>query len=212
MMRRKNTTPLSTAADAQAESEPTTKRRGRPRSDEATTAVLAAAYRLTAELGLRGATIDAIAAESGVSKMTIYKWWSGRTLLLIDAFLEHATQLLPLLEHIDPVQAITLHATRYVTALKGEFGDVQRAVIAECMTENGGATLFFERYLRSRRKLGSDIIERGQRAGLINASQSAEALYDQIYGAIFYRFLFGLPKLDKAFVKTLVASTLNPQD
>jgi AcrR family transcriptional regulator len=208
-MRQKKIAPLSKAADSQAEPPPA-KPRGRPRSDQATAAVLAAAYKLIAQHGLRGATVDAIAAESGVSKMTIYKWWSSRTLLLIDAFLEHASILLPFPENTDPVQAITLHALRYVVALKSEFGDIQRAVIAECMTENGNATLFFERYLSSRRKLGRDLIERGQRDGLIKATQSAEALYDQIYGTIFYRFLFGLPELDKTFVKTLVVSTLKP--
>lgn len=185
-------------------------RRGRPRSDAAAAAVLAAAYRLTAERGLRGATLDAIAAESGVSKVTIYKWWNGRTLLLIDAFLEQATRLLPLRADIDPVRAITLHATRYVKALKGEFGDVQRAVLAECMTEGGGENLFYERYLRSRRKLGCEIIARGQREGSVRAGEPPETLYDRIYGPIFYRFLLGLPKLDQAFVQTLVASTLQP--
>jgi AcrR family transcriptional regulator len=185
-------------------------RRGRPRSDDAAAAVRAAAYRLTAERGLRGATLDAIAAESGVSKVTIYKWWSGRTLLLIDAFLERATRLLPLREDLDPVQAITLHATRYVAALKGEFGDVQRAVLAACMAEGGGERLFYEHYLRSRRQLGCEIIERGQRAGSVRADTPAEVLYDRIYGPIFYRFLLGLAKLDRAFVQNLVVSTLQP--
>lgn len=185
-------------------------RRGRPRSGDSAAAVLAAAYRLTAERGLRGATLDAIAAESGVSKVTIYKWWSGRTLLLVDAFLERARQQLPLREDVDPVRAITQHATRYVAALKGEFGDVLRAVLAECMADGGGQQLFYERYLRSRRKLACEIIERGQRAGAVRTDVSAEALYDRIYGPIFYRFLFGLPKLDRAFVQDLVTSTLQP--
>lgn len=185
-------------------------RRGRPRSDAAAGAVLVAAYRLTAERGLRGATLDAIAAESGVSKVTIYKWWSGRPLLLVDAFLAQATRLLPLREDIDPVQAITLHATRYVAALKGELGAVQRAVLAECMAEGGGERLFFEYYLRSRRRLGCQIIERGQRAGSVRADEPAETLYDRIYGPIFYRFVLGLPGLDRVFVQRLVASTLQP--
>jgi AcrR family transcriptional regulator len=194
----------------EAAAAPARGRRGRPRSDDAAAAVLAAAYRLTAERGLRGATLDAIAAESGVSKVTIYKWWSGRTLLLVDAFLARTTQLLPLREDIDAMCAITQHATRYVAALKGELGDVQRAVLAECLTDDGGQHLFYERYLRSRRKLGCEIIERGQRAGSVRADAPAEVLYDRIYGPIFYRFVLGLPKLDRAFVQNLVTSTLQP--
>jgi AcrR family transcriptional regulator len=187
---------------------PPARRRGRPRSDSTTNAVLESAYRLTATVGLRGATIDAIAADSGVSKMTIYKWWGGRLLLLIDAFLHRAIMLLPLSETNNAADAIYSHAVRYTDALGTDFGDVQRAVISECLAENGDATLFFERYLDSRRKLGIRIIKRGQRDGQIRSTESAEVLYDQIYGTVFYRSLFGIPGLNRSVVKKLVTSVL----
>ena len=65
-----------------------TTRRGRPRSVETTNAILESAYTLMATMGLAATTIDAIAKDSNVSKMTIYKWWPSREALLIDAFLE----------------------------------------------------------------------------------------------------------------------------
>jgi AcrR family transcriptional regulator len=181
--------------------------RGRPRSEKASTAVLEAAYRLCAAEGLRGATMQAIAAASGVSKMTIYKWWDGRLALLIDAFLRRTTVALPLSVADVPVAAITAHALRYVEALQGDLGRVQLAVLAECMAETGNTTLFVERYLRIRRQLGVGVIRRGQREGSICATRPAAALYDQIYGTIFYRFQFGLAGLDRRFVKRLVEST-----
>jgi len=185
-----------------------TRPRGRPRSEVAASAVLDAAYRLCAADGLRGATMQAIAAESGVSKMTIYKWWDARLPLLIDAFLRQTTVVLPLSVIDAPVIAIGEHALRYVAALQGDLGRVQLAVLAECMAETGSAALFVERYLRIRRQLGVSVIRRGQRDGSIRATRPAAALYDQIYGTIFYRFQFGLAGLDKAFVKALVDSTL----
>jgi AcrR family transcriptional regulator len=181
--------------------------RGRPRSEVAATAVLDAAYRLCAADGLRGATMQAIAAESGVSKMTIYKWWGARLPLLIDAFLRQTTVVLPLSATDAPVAAIGAHALRYVTALQGDLGRVQLAVLAECMAETGSSALFVERYLNIRRQLGVSVIRRGQRDGSIRATRSAAALYDQIYGTIFYRLQFRLPGLDKAFVRSLVEST-----
>ena len=181
--------------------------RGRPRSEVASTAVLDAAYRLCAAEGLRGATMQAIAAESGVSKMTIYKWWNARLPLLIDAFLRQTTVVLPLSTTEPPAAAIEAHALRYVAALRGDLGRVQLAVLAECMAETGSSALFAERYLSIRRQLGVSVIRRGQRDGSIRAPRPAAALYDQIYGTIFYRFQFGLAGLDKAFVKALVEST-----
>jgi len=183
------------------------RRRGRPRSEAASTAVLDAAYRLSATVGLRGATIQAIAAESGVSKMTIYKWWPSRLELLIDAFLRQTTMVLPLSETDPPAEAIHAHAQRYVTALQGDLGRVQLAVLAECMAEHGNTELFVAHYLSIRRKLGIGVIRRGQRDGSIRAGRPPEALYDQIYGTIFYRLQFGFKGLNKAFVKALVDAT-----
>lgn len=184
--------------------EDTPRRRGRPRSEIAATAVLDAAYRLSATEGLRGATIQAIAAASGVSKMTIYKWWEGRLQLLIDAYMRQATVMLPLSETLPPPEAIRAHVQQYLVALRGDLGRVQLAVLAECMAETGTSDLFVARYLSVRRTLGVRVIRRGQRDGSIASQRPAEALYDQIYGPIFYRFQFGLKGLDKGFVQSLV--------
>jgi AcrR family transcriptional regulator len=168
------------------------RRRGRPRSDAATSAVLDAAYRLSAAEGLR------------VSKMTIYKWWEGRLQLLIDAYMRQATAMLPLSEELPPAEAIHAHVQQYLVALRGDLGRVQLAVLAECMAETGTSEVFVARYLSVRRTLGVRVIRRGQRDGSIASKRPAEALYDQIYGTIFYRFQFGLKGLDKAFVQALV--------
>lgn len=183
--------------------------RGRPRSEAAAIAVLEAAYRLSARDGLRGASIQAIADESKVSKVTIYKWWGSRLALLIDAFLRQTLLVLPLSEEDPPVVAVREHALRYVAALRGELGRVMMAVIAECMSESGNSALFVERYLAVRRQVGMRVIRRGQRDRSIASLRSASVLWDQIYGTIFYRYMFGLGPLDKKFVHELVASTFD---
>src|ERR1700759_2187454 len=61
--------------------------RGRPRSEEHRHAALKAAMELMQADDLRRASVDRIAARSGVSKATIYKWWPNRTAVAIDAFL-----------------------------------------------------------------------------------------------------------------------------
>ena len=185
-----------------------TRGRGRPRSEAAAGAVLDAAYQLSVDGGLRVATMQAIAIKSGVSKMTIYKWWDGRLTLLIDAFLRQTTVVLPLSVTNPPVESLHAHALGYLAALQGDLGRVQLAVLAECIAERGDPALFVERYLSIRRKLGVAVIRRGQRNGTIASTRSPEAIWDQIYGTIFYRFQFGLRGLNKAFVKELVETTL----
>src|SRR6478609_7120193 len=126
-------------------------RRGRPRSAETTNAVLQSAYALMATTGLAATSIDAIARHSSVSKMTIYKWWPSREALLIDAFLNHASLMLPLPTSGTPADRLRSHAAAYAIALQGEFGKVQLAVISECISNTGSAELFYARYLQFRR-------------------------------------------------------------
>lgn len=183
-------------------------RRGRPRSAAAEVAVLEAAYALIAGEGLAAATIDKVARASKVSKMTIYKWWPSREALLIDAFLRHASLMLPLDEDGDPITTLQRHAAAYAEALKGEFGRVQLAVISECIAKNGSGQLFTERYLDIRRRTATAIIQRGQKDGSITSGIAAGDLYDRIYGTLFYRFLFGFRPLSADYARKLVASLL----
>jgi AcrR family transcriptional regulator len=188
-------------------------RRGRPRSIETTNAILESAYTLMATTGLAATTIDAVARHSNVSKMTIYKWWPSREALLIDAFLHHAAQMLPL----PPVSAGTpaararRHAAAYAEALQGEFGKVQLAVISECISKTGSAELFYARYLQFRRDALVEMIATGQRDGGILAEAPAEDLYDAIYGSLFYRYVFGIAPITPAYARNLVDLVLRPK-
>jgi len=188
-----------------------TARRGRPRSIETTNAVLESAYALMAGTGLAATTVDAVARHSNVSKMTIYKWWPSRESLLIDAFLNRATSLLPLSGTGSPVARVKRHAAAYAEALQGEFGKVQLAVVCECVLKTGSAQLFHERYLRFRRAAIAEIIAGGQADGSIQAAGSAEDLYDAIYGSLFYRSIFAIAPLTPTAARNLVELILRPK-
>src|SRR5512132_1340435 len=145
---------------SEADSDTAATRRGRPRSAETTNAILQSAYTLMATTGLAATSIDAVARHSNVSKMTIYKWWPSREALLIDAFLNHASLMLPLPLPTTgaPAERLRSHAAAYAKALLGEFGKVQLAVISECISNTGSAEIFYERYLRYRRTALAELI------------------------------------------------------
>jgi len=189
-------------------------RRGRPRSIETTNAILESAYALMAATGLAATTIDAVARHSSVSKMTIYKWWPSREALLIDAFLHHAAQMLPLPPESSgtPAARTRRHAAAYAEALQDEFGKVQLAVISECISRTGSAELFYARYLQFRRDALVEMIAAGQKDGSILAEGQPEDLYDAIYGSLFYRYVFGIAPITQAFARTMVDLVLRPKD
>jgi AcrR family transcriptional regulator len=174
-------------------------------------AILESTYRMTASEGLSATTIDAIARDSGVSKMTIYKWWPSREALLIDAFLRQASMLLPLPEEGDAAAILRDHAAAYVEALLSDFGKVQLAVIAECIANTGSAQMFSQRYLAIRRDLAVEHIQRGQKDGSLGATAAPGDLYDRIYGTLFYEYVFGFRVLTTRYARQLVDEVLQPQ-
>ncbi|QHO74838.1 TetR family transcriptional regulator [Bradyrhizobium sp. CCBAU 051011] len=187
-------------------------RRGRPRSAETTNAILQSAYTLMASTGLAATSIDAIARHSNVSKMTIYKWWPSREALLIDAFLNQASMMLPISGTGQPAARFRRHAAAYAEALQGEFGKVQLAVISECISRTGSAEIFYERYLDHRRTALIELIAAGQRDGSIGATGAPEDLYDAIYGSLFYRYIFGIKPISPAQARNLVDTLLMIRD
>jgi AcrR family transcriptional regulator len=186
-------------------------RRGRPRSVATTRAILESAYQLMATTSAAATTIEAIARHSSVSKMTIYKWWPSREALLIDAFLDHASTMLPLCGGGDPARQIASHVERYAAALLEDFGRVQLAVISECIASTGSAGLFHERYIGIRRTAIVEIIAEGQRGGSVARTASPEMLFDAIYGSLFYRYVFQIAPLTPAYARELAEFVLAPR-
>jgi AcrR family transcriptional regulator len=61
------------------------RRPGRPRSEQAETAIIKAALDLFAEDGVDGVCVEAVAARAGVGKATIYRRWANKEDLLVSA-------------------------------------------------------------------------------------------------------------------------------
>jgi AcrR family transcriptional regulator len=66
----------------------TERRPGAVRSESARLAILSAAAHQFAERGYDHLTIEGIAAEAGVGKQTIYRWWSSKSALIAECLVE----------------------------------------------------------------------------------------------------------------------------
>ncbi|WP_171115703.1 MULTISPECIES: TetR/AcrR family transcriptional regulator [unclassified Streptomyces] len=62
------------------------------RSEKSRRAIYDAALTLVGEVGYPKTTIEGIAARAGVGKQTIYRWWSSKADVLLEAFLDLGQQ------------------------------------------------------------------------------------------------------------------------
>jgi AcrR family transcriptional regulator len=173
-------------------------RPGRPRSEQARTAVLRATSELLQEVGLRAMTTDEIASRSGVSKATIYKWWSNKYAVAVEAFLSDMDAESP-----DPDTGSAHEDFR--VALRGlvhfyasSSGRVFAQLVGEAQFDPQVAEELRDRLVGSRRKLVRAIWDRGVARGELRRDVDPEIAIDLIFGPAMYRLVAGHAPLDNA--------------
>jgi len=63
-------------------------RTGRPRSEDTRMAILTATAHQVVAYGFDHLTVEGVAAEAGVGKQTIYRWWRAKSALVADCLVE----------------------------------------------------------------------------------------------------------------------------
>ena len=185
---------------------PGTRTRGRPRSEPARQAILAAAAELLLARGVTGVSMDAVAEQAGVSKATIYRWWPTKETLALDALYE---QWAP--QDRDPQDTGTLRGDLLALLLPWTervaaqpYGRIVGALVTEARTDPTFAAIFRERFTEPRRAQARTIFQRALARGQIPLGTDVEAAIDLLYGALYHRLLHAHAPLTQEFAQTVV--------
>ncbi len=182
------------------------KARGRPRSEPARQAILAAAADLLLTRGLAAVSMDAVAARAGVSKATIYRWWPTKETLALDVLYEQLTEPSPEAPDTGTLRGDLLALLTGWVERVGErpFGRVIGALITKAGTDPVFGALYRQRYVEPRRAQARAIFTRAMGRGEIAVGTDVEAAVDLLYGALYHRLLHGHAPLTQEFVETVV--------
>ncbi len=185
-------------------------RRGRPRSEKARGAILAAAAELLLERGLTAVSMDAVAARAGVSKATIYRWWPTKETLALDA-LHHEWAGVPPGRDTGALRGDLLSLFRPWARLAGQrpYGRVIAALLTEAQTDPVFAREYQERFVQPRRDQARAIFRRAIERGEIPADTKVEVALDLLYGPIYRRLLHGHAPLSDRFVRDVIDTALD---
>jgi AcrR family transcriptional regulator len=191
---------------------PGSRRPGRPRSAEATAAILQAAAELLAEQGLLAMTVDAVAARAGASKATIYRWWGSKEALALDAF---ATGFEDRSMHvIDDTGSLVgdlraiLGARVHALAAPGVLR-LYSALLAHARADPAFAATYRARVYGPLQEGGHGLFVRAIARGEIGADTDVDAALDLLLGALTYRLFQGHAPVEPAFIDTIIAIVVN---
>ena len=184
---------------SQAEDETDDRRRsiGARRNPETEQAILDAAEAIMAEEGIAGFSIEAVARRARAGKPTIYKWWPGKTALLLDVY--HRQK--PASVHMD-TGTVEGDIFAFLTGVFAHWGDtgagqVFRFVIAEAQRDEVAAQSLAD-YAAERRIQSGEIFRRGIARGELAADVDVGLCADMLAGFIWQRLLTGRIERDPA--------------
>lgn len=174
------------------------RQQGRPRCELTKAAILAAARKLFEGTNLRDLTIEAVAKEAGVSKATIYRWWSSKAELMMDACVEELRRHTSFhMDDGDAVAVITGQMRRLISVFAGPLGRIVAQLLAEGQYEPEICRRFFETHAG----------ERFQALGQLLNGTPEEMIFlaEILYGPIYFRLIRGFRPLDEDFADRMTA-------
>ena len=182
-------------------------KRGRPRSAGVETAVLSSAIELAGEVGITKMSMDDLAERAGVSKATIYRRWSSKEELVLDAL---GSAMGPL-DDVDTGSLRTdldLYLGELVQRFEeGRLSDVLPHLIeVACHDDKIRSSL--DDYVQFRRRPLRAIFEHAVARGELAVSVDLDVLIDAVIGPFVYRRLLSSGPIDEVFVDRLLGIVL----
>jgi len=181
---------------------------GRPRSEPARQAILRSTLKLLQHTGFPELSIEAIAAEAGVGKTTVYRWWPNKGALVVDAFASGTEHKLHFPDTGSVYQDMRLQMNQFLGILRSRQGRIVAALLGAGQSDPALLEAFRERFLRPRRQEAYKTLRRGIDRGELPERLDLDLVLDILYGAIYMRFLIRHDELSERYVKDVCRRVL----
>ncbi|ORA64534.1 TetR/AcrR family transcriptional regulator [Mycobacteroides franklinii] len=171
--------------------------------------VLQAAGDLLFDEGISGFTIDKVAALSGASKMTIYKWWPSKGALALDGYFRKVEPELSFPDSGDIERDLRTQMRAFLGIIRDSAGGrIIGELIGQAQIDPELKDAFLQRYSGPRRALAVAAIRRAQERDQLSAGADPEVVVDQLWGACYHRLLIPDQPLTEGFVDALLDNLL----
>jgi AcrR family transcriptional regulator len=171
-------------------------RRGRPRSAATDRVILDAVRALLVEHGYSGLTIEGVAARAGVAKTTLYRRWTTKADLVVDAVVDTLAPLFATPEDAAPADLLRTLADALAQP-------EARAAFLTLVSEAATDPLLREH--ANRRLIEPSRLLVARCAAKVTTTIDGDLLFDVIAGTVIHRVLVLGREADDAFIADLLA-------
>ena len=181
-------------------------RRSDPRTEQA---ILAATRELLATNGVRGLTVEGVAARAGVAKTTIYRRYRSKDELALAVLIDMVENVAAVPDLGDSRAELVRFVDRAVQILGSTLmGRVMQGLVSDLADDPALAAAFRERVVGRRVAEIRRIVERGIARGELAPSADPEVLNELLFGPLYYRLLLSGKPLDRKLGERVVSTVL----
>ncbi len=174
---------------------------GRPRSENARKSILRSTIKLLRKNSFADLSIEAIAADAKVGKATVYRWWSTKGALVVDAFASSTEDELHFPDSGSVCRDMAHQMNKFLGVLRSPRGCIVRAILGAGQSDRELLEEFRKRLLRPRRQEAYQTLRRGIERGELPRGLDLDLVLDTLYGAIYMRFLIRHDELSERYVE-----------
>ena len=166
--------------------------------------------KLCREQGYANLSMDAIAAQAGVGKQTIYRWWPSKGPLMVEAVFEEA---LPRVR-FEPTGEFEHDLRRQLRSTvsvmcEPDFGPRIAELVGEAQLNPAVAEHLAQQLVRPLRNLNRTHLQNAQKQGLVRRNVDVDLAADMLFGPLWLRFLLTKAPLSAEYADALVDAVLN---
>jgi AcrR family transcriptional regulator len=192
-----------------SDSSPAPGRGGRRRSEATHQSILSATREILVEVGVRGLTVEGVAARAGVAKTTVYRRWKSKDELALAVLIDMVEQFVAVPDLGDTEAEFIAFVSGAVRILGTTLmGRVMQGLVSDFAADPDLAKAFQTRVVTVRqnevRRMVAVAIERGD----MRADTDPELLHELLFGPVYYRLLLSGRPLEPEHAVRIVQTVL----
>jgi AcrR family transcriptional regulator len=172
-------------------------------------AIIDATRELLAEGGVKGLTVEGVAARAGVAKTTIYRRWRSKDELALAV-------LIDMVEHVVSVPELGDTRAELIAFVDGAvkilgstlMGRVMQGLVSDLAADPELARAFRERVVAARVAEVRRLVARGIERGDLRADADLELVHELLFGPVYYRLLLSGAPLEDGLAQRVVDAVL----
>lgn len=166
---------------------------GRPRDKQSRKAILAATLKALQDRGYANLALEAVAKQAGVGKTTIYRWWTGKAALAVEAFFDDTVLELRMPETGSAAEDFRLQLQQLAKLLRSRRGEILAALIVGSRTETELASALQTHWVKPRMVWGVARLQRAIKDGECVPGLDVYRALDTLYSPLYAHLFLGRP-------------------